>query len=36
MVEGVIDWYERLYWPQRPGVPTEKDKAATWAGIAER
>jgi len=35
MVEGVIDWNEILYGPQRPGGPTEKDNSATWAEIAE-
>jgi len=36
MVEGVVDNYHTLYGPQRPGGPTEKDKSATWAEIAER
>ena len=36
MVEGVVDNYHTLYGSQRPGGPTEKDKSATWAEIAER
>jgi len=36
MMEGMVDNYQTLYMPQRPGGPTEKDKSASWAEIAER